>query len=90
MFIILYFYREGNQKHVAPYHVQLLEVFEQKKKCMPMLENKKKVYAYALHFPLNTVEKRKTSGNIEATVNAEIEASSVNTVDEEVDHVQPP
>lgn len=53
------------------------------------MNRRKSDYADALQFFLSTVEKRMTSGNSEATVNAEIEAPTGDNVDEEGDHVQP-
>ncbi|XP_053964138.1 uncharacterized protein LOC128867069 [Anastrepha ludens] len=57
----------------------------------PAAKTKKYIYADALQFLLNIVEKSRTSGNIETTDSSETQGPSGNTVDEEEDHqVQPP
>ncbi|KAK0086421.1 hypothetical protein PV326_005547 [Microctonus aethiopoides] len=54
----------------------------------PAAKTRKYIYADALQFLLNTVEKRRTSGNIEATENPETGAPSGDRIDEEGE--QPP
>lgn len=54
------------------------------------LQKQNHVYVDAFQYLFNTVGKGKASGNLEATVIAQVEASSGDNVDEEGDHVQSP